>query len=578
MSDDYNAEFDSLVKPAAAPAQPASFDDEFNALKQKGITARPVVPQTRSTTADVAAEGGKGLGRGLADFAGDLGEAVMGPFGPSQHLGHLLHDIGLGPKPEDEPSYGQQLSHAAGIEAAPQTTPGKYAGSIGEMLGNPATYAGPGGLLAKTVMGAASGAGAEAAGEAAEGSGWEGPARTAGALAAGPLAARALKPQLAPAQQMLADRGVTQMTPGQMTGGLLKDAEDKLSSVPILGHFIQNARGRSIESFNRSVANQALEPIGEQVGRRTAAGHDTVAEVERRLSDAYDRVIPNIHFVPDYDFAHDLATIRQEAGMLPASNARQFDAIINDRLTPARWIHQINMPPAAAPGSNTLGQQATHLWGLQGPQFKSIESELTHLAGRYGSSADAGQQLLGERLGDVVTAMRQSLERTNPTQRAELQRVNAGWAMYSRIRAAAANRRGSEGVFTPGDLLTAVKRGDRSVAKGSFARGNALMQDFAEAGQRVLPSKVPDSGTAGRGLMSLAASGGLGFVSPKIMAGVAAATVPYLRPSIYMLNRYAAPTGGVRAAYSNAGRGVGTLRPLMQTSPYGAGPGSPYGQ
>jgi len=550
-------------------------------------------PEPASGTGyDVAASGAAGAGKGMAHFLGAAGDlrnfASRATDVAGQTLGidpakiQTIKDVAsrVAPVTLAQGPTSEQVQH--GIEGVtgkfhkPETTAGKYAGSIAETVANPASYLGPGGLGVKALMATASGAGSEAAGQAFEGRAGEGPARFAGAMLAGPLAARAIKPQLAPAQQMLADRGVTQMTPGQLTGGLLKDVEDKLTSFPILGHFIQNSRNRSVESFNRSVANQALEPIGERLATRTTAGHQAVAEVERKLSNAYDRVVPNLTFRPDYDFAHDLATIRQNASTMPASTVQDFDRILNDRLSPNRWLHQINLPPAAAPGSNTLGQQATHLWSLQGREFKSIESELSRLAGQYGSSSDAAHQMLGARIGDVVTAMRQNLERVNPRHADELRSINSGWAMYARMRTAAANRRGSEGVFTPGDLLTAVKRGDRSVQKGSFARGDALMQDFAEAGQRVLPSKVPDSGTAGRSLTSLLTAGGLGYLNPKVLAGVAAASLPYNRPAMAMLNRYVRPTQGARAAYANAGRGAVPAARALLTTPYGGQPSNPY--
>jgi len=169
--------------------------------------------------------------------------------------------------------------------------------------------------------------------------------------------------------------------------------------------------------------------------------------------------------------------------------------------------------------------------------------------------------------------MRQNLERINPRYAGELRQINSGWAMYARIRDAAAQRRTSGGVFTPSDLLGAVKKGDRSVSKGSFARGDALMQDFAEAGQQVLPSKIPDSGTAGR---SLASAAGLGYLSPKVLAGVAAASLPYNRAAMHGLSRYTQPTQGARANYANAGRGAIPLARSLLTTPYGAGMPNPF--
>jgi hypothetical protein len=518
---------DPFASPASQPTLTPVDHDPFAAAP----------PDASPSLGQRATELGKGLARGAESFAGDLGQAVMGPFGPQHHLSNLIADLGLGGKSRTDPEYGQQLATATGMTSE---KPG-YEGAIGEVVGNPASYFGPGGITEKMLMAGASGAGGEAAGEAFQGTPLEGPARIAGSMLAGPAAARAVKPQLGEAQQSLANAGVTQMTPGQLTGGMLKSFEDKMTSIPILGDFITKARGRSIESFNKAVGNQALEPIGETLERGTAAGHDTIQEVHDKLSNAYDHVVPNIRLNPDQQWFQDLRDIyNRNVQMLPEQHQDQFDRIINAE----------------------FGRPAP----LSGEKAKVIEGNLNRLAGVFGGSADANQQLLGQALGSTVEAMRANMERTNPMFAQELQRINQGYAMYARMRTAAQNRRGSEGVFTPGDLLTAVKRGDRSVGKGSFAMGNALMQGFAEAGQRVLPSTIPDSGTTGRALAGIAAGSGAAYLSPKLAAGVAAASVPYLQPSMAILNRYARPTTGARSAYATAGRGVGTLRPFMTSS------------
>jgi hypothetical protein len=530
---------DAYLANGAAPSGGPSFDpDAYLGTPAQG--AGDVV-------GDIGKQGAKGVVRGAEGFAGDMGEAVMGPFGPSHHLSNLIADLGLGERKAPEATYGSQLADATGMKADPKSTLGKFAGTIGETLGNPATYFGPGGLLEKMLLGTASAVGSEGAGEVTEGTPWEGPARTAGALLAGPLAARMMKPELAPAQQSLVDAGVTQLTPGQLTGGMFKKLEDKMTSFPILGDFIENGRGRSIESYNKAVANQALEPIGEKLGKSTPAGHQAVDEVATKLGDAYDNLVPKLSLNPDKQYWADIKHIYDHnVQMLPEAQINQFEKIMAQRL--------------GRPGP------------LQGAQVKTIESELNYLAGKYGQSSDAAQQLMGDSIGDVVKAIRSNLERTNPQYAAQLRNINSGWAMYARMRMAAANRVTSEGVFTPGDLLSVIKRGDKSVQKGSFARGDALMQDFAEAGQKVLPSKIPDSGTAGRTMANIVAGGGAAYLDPKLLAGVAAASVPYLTPSMALLNKYVKPTTGWRADYANAARGLigkhlpyaGTIRPFLQ--------------
>jgi hypothetical protein len=203
---------------------------------------------------------------------------------------------------------------------------------------------------------------------------------------------------------------------------------------------------------------------------------------------------------------------------------------------------------------------------MPGILYKRIESELNNMATNYMRSTDAAQRDMGHAISDVVKSMKGSLERNNPWFAEKLRNINSGWAMYARMRGAAANRVTSEGVFTPGDLLSAIKRGDRSVGKGAFARGDALMQDFATAAQHVLPSRIPTSGTSERAAMMAAPVIGEALLHrPSIALGAAGLVLPYLSPVMRGINAAARPTTGFRRNYAEAGRGLGTLRPFMVT-------------
>jgi hypothetical protein len=115
---------------------------------------------------------------------------------------------------------------------------------------------------------------------------------------------------------------------------------------------------------------------------------------------------------------------------------------------------------------------------------------------------------------------------------AELSNINKGWANFTRLQTAGAKANTAE-MFTPSQLAQAVRQGDTSVRKGAVARGNALMQDLSDAGVNILPSKTPDSGTAGRlaamGLIGGGAYGASqGMISPEMLAIGAAAGLPYM--------------------------------------------------
>lgn len=95
--------------------------------------------------------------------------------------------------PDEMPTGPQGLAEvekAVGPMHKPQGRAGRVGAAIGEGLGNPATYLGPGGLPLKIVGSALSSAGSEIGGQAAEGTPYEGAARVGGALAGGIAAAK----------------------------------------------------------------------------------------------------------------------------------------------------------------------------------------------------------------------------------------------------------------------------------------------------------------------------------------------------------------------------------------------------
>jgi hypothetical protein len=179
----------------------------------------------------------------------------------------------------------------------------------------------------------------------------------------------------------------------------------------------------------------------------------------------------------DDEFIGDLAEIRTQVGELPPAQQSQFEAILNNRL-----LHR-------------MGQTGE----LDGETFKTVESELGTLARTYKSSADAAHRGLGDAISDVTDAMRSGLERSSdPGIRKQLANANKSFAILTRVEDAAAARKASGGVISPGDLLGSIKKMDKSSRKRAFARGDALLQDFAQDAWDVLGNKMPDSGTPER--------------------------------------------------------------------------------
>lgn len=275
--------------------------------------------------------------------------------------------------------------------------------------------------------------------------------------------------------QLLAKEGIS-LTPGQNAGGWMKTLEDKLTSTPFVGNVIQNARRRGIEDFDKAAMNRVMRPLGQEANQAGRAGF---ADTKQAIKDAYDGVLPKLNNIGvDQQFTQDMGQLKQMAQLLPKDKSDQFDRLINyyvdSRFTPA-------------------GR-------MSGEIMKEVESNLGQQAGRFGKSPLPDDQTLGDALKQAQANLRAMVQRTNPGNAEELQKINGAFANYARLRRAASGvgTAGQDGLFTPAQLNNAVRAMDTTAGKSSYGSGTALMQDLTDPAMRVMPSKIPDSGTAGR--------------------------------------------------------------------------------
>lgn len=321
--------------------------------------------------------------------------------------------------------------------------------------------------------------------------------------------AGAVKPEVTEAARKLMAEGV-ELTPGQMLGGNWKRVEDIAAHTPIVGSWIREAQGRSLESFNKAAANRALAPIGESVSPGVKVGHELIAHVEDKLSNAYGEVHPKLQATFDEQFHRDLMAINEAAkapgASLPAAQKAQFDNLVNGLIDRA-------------------GPKATDT--MTGETIHGASSALAQEAAGYASDINFDNRKLGQALGSVKDAFDAMLERQNPQYAEELNKINTGWANYVRLRQAASSVEAGnrEGVFTSAQLSRASKAMDKTAGKGATAKGTALYQDLAEAGRQTIPQSLPDSGTAER-LMTHALMAGHLAMSPQ--TAIASALIPGL--------------------------------------------------
>jgi len=315
---------------------------------------------------------------------------------------------------------------------------------------------------------------------------------------------RAISPKLTPDVEKLVQSGVN-LTPGQIMGGALRNIEDKLTSVPLLGDAINYSRRKGVEEFNKAAYKQVLEPIGGKVPNVT--GREGIEAVEKQLNNAYDKILPNIVFKATPAFNANISNLR---------------GMVSQKLDPAlakRFDYEID---------NVIASKLAPKTGMMdGMAFKEAESELGQLAKQFKNSGVVSERDLGNAFAQAQAELRNALNATNPQAKAELGNINKAWANFTRLQTAGSKANTAE-MFTPAQLAQAVRQMDTSTRKGAVSRGSALMQDLSDAGVNVLPSRIPDSGTASRLMLGGGALGGANYVSPELAIGAGALTLPYL--------------------------------------------------
>jgi hypothetical protein len=359
-------------------------------------------------------------------------------------------------------------------------------------------------MLIGTGMGALQGAGAASEGDTGEAALMGG---LFGAGGAGVLsgAGRLLAPAVRPEAAALRQEGVP-LTPGSAFGGRIQQIEQSAESLPIAGRIITGAREKQFEKFNEAAYNRVLKNIDPKLKvPKGLQGRDAYNFVEKSITDQYNNVVPNLRvaYTNKVQSGFDAIKNRYGKGKLSAADKDQLDAMIDSY-------------------ANDLRNRQI----ITGQSVQAIKQELRENAAAY-SSGTGSQKILGNAMKDLEGFYMNVLRNQNPTYASELKKADSAFRDFVRVQTAMAKTRGDEGVFTPAQLESAVRQTDKSARKGQFARGAAPMQDFSGTATSVLGTKVPDSGTAGRGMTAAALTGGLSFVNPKMAALSAIGSFPY---------------------------------------------------
>lgn len=290
-----------------------------------------------------------------------------------------------------------------------------------------------------------------------------------------------------PKLQMLRKEGV-KPTVGQTLGGAWNSVEEKATSIPIVGDMISRQRRAALTQFNNAAINRAGAPIGARV---KGAGVDAVAEIGDMASAAQENAKNMIGaFQIDDQASATLSKIESMARGIPDKHARS----------------------SVTKAINLVKTQASERGVMTPDSYKEVVSNIGKDAAYLSGSSNGYQRKAGDALTEIVETLKAAGLRQNPAASKAMSNADQAWANLVRVEGASKAAANNGGVFTPAQLMAAVRQADTSVRDRATARGTALMQDLADAGQSVIGNKVPNSFTTDRFLVGAGALGtGAGF-------------------------------------------------------------------
>ena len=355
------------------------------------------------------------------------------------------------------------------------------------------------------------------------------------------------------------------LTPSQETGSkTLRTLEETMAKLPLSG----GPMNRTYDT-QRSALNEAI--MARTGTAAKDASPETLTKVAKTLGGQFDDLAARTTLKPDQQFADDVLKVATNYGRrLETDVAPVFKSYMDD-LQP--------VIDAVATGQSP---------SIAGETYKQIRSDLA----RRTRSTSNGE--LKQALSALGTALDDAVERSaSPELLKEWKTLRSQYAAYKTVdKAMAAGRQADRvtGDVPLGAFSSAVRAGDRE----GFARARGQYGELSKLADFLAP-KIPDSGTATRGVTANLLSGGAlaagaGGLGASMGTAAAAALAPWAASLAYntpaaraYLTNQIAGTTNLRGLYGaeamrqmiESGRGEGgttaLARALMQANERRAG-------
>ena len=336
-------------------------------------------------------------------------------------------------------------------------------------------------------QGAVYGAGISEEGERLKGAG------TGAALGAGFTAAGGyILPRTTALAKKFLKKGV-KLTPGQAIkgsgpiGDLTHGIEESIISFSGVGVPIKSAKTIALSDFNKMAMLEAIEPM-------TKGNKEIVKRLQKTLK--------NLHGNEAYAVIDDFISQEYQKALqtitLKGVGVKKLNENVLKRITASdvddatkQWLEKrftnliINRIKTDKKGSQYLS----------GQDLKNLESELFRDAQNFFKKGGF-DFYTGQTISQIRNDLKDIIKKYNP--KSELQNLNKSFAQFKPIGEAVLTANSAEGIFTPKQLLNALKKIDITPGKKVTKLAKGSLTTTAREGQELLGDFVPDSGTASR--------------------------------------------------------------------------------
>jgi hypothetical protein len=299
-----------------------------------------------------------------------------------------------------------------------------------------------------------------------------------GAIAAPVLAKTTEKilPLKSPKARELEKKGV-QPTIGQsfrdtpsIGSRLFTAIEEFSTSYPGVGPVIQNERKKALIQTNNNLLNEAIAPLGIKLPK-DKVGFEAYDFVDNELDKAYSRVLPKLKISNVSGLTNKMIDNVQESGLSKDSQEYVVKKIVK----------------------NISDSSKDNV--LSGNKLKNIETEFGRLERQFVPKGGFEGEI-GLVFKQLKNQLRDEIELQNPDQ--NLQKINSVYRNIGPIADAMSQASVKEGVFTPAQLLRALRKADKTKRKKQFLKEQMPLQKSAQLAEDVLGGAFPDSATASR--------------------------------------------------------------------------------